>query len=156
MRALVFDNSFPRLAATKILSQITPRAFVSRIAPIQLVDLPDPTLPADDWLTIRTQWCGMCGSDYKQVFLNGSTDNPMTAVVTFPQVLGHEVVGIVESVGPGCNERKVGDRVVLNPWLSCVTRGLAPCEWCQKGELAQCLNFTEGHRLPCGFRVFRN
>ena len=44
--------------------------------------------------------CGVCGSDTKQVYLNGSYDNPMTAYISFPQVLGHEVVATVERVGP--------------------------------------------------------
>jgi threonine dehydrogenase-like Zn-dependent dehydrogenase len=69
-------------------------------------------------------------------------------MVSFPHVLGHEVVGRIEQVGPAVSTRKVGDRVVLNPWLSCVTRGLAPCAWCRVGELAQCLNFRHGALTP--------
>ena len=42
---------------------------------------------------LRTRLCGICGSDAKQVFLDGALDNPMTALISFPQVLGHEVVG---------------------------------------------------------------
>ncbi len=144
MKALVFDYSLPRLAATRILALLSPRAFVSRAAPIQLRDVPDPELLADDWVVIRTQLCGVCGSDSKQVFLNGALDNAMTALISFPQVLGHEVVGTVERVGPGVTRRRVGERVVLNPWLSCEPRGLPPCEWCSRGDLAQCLNFTRG------------
>jgi threonine dehydrogenase-like Zn-dependent dehydrogenase len=148
MRALVYTNSAPRLAATWLLSRLTPRAFVGPLAPIALREVPDPTLPADDWLVVRTRLCGICGSDAKQLFMNGALDNPMTAMISFPQVLGHEVVGIVESVGSGVKERRVGERVVLNPWLSCATRGLPPCEWCERGELAQCLNFTRGAIAP--------
>ncbi len=148
MRALVYDKQLPRLALTKLLSAITPRAFVGPLAPIQLRDIPEPTLPAPDWLVIRTSLCGLCGSDYKQVFMNGATDNPMTSMISFPQVLGHEVVGVVESVGPGVTQRHVGERVVLNPWLSCAPRGLPPCEWCVRGEFAQCLNFTHGSIAP--------
>ena len=37
---------------------------------------------------------------------------------------------------------------MLNPWLSCVTRGLPLCEWCQRGDLAQCLNFRRGAIEP--------
>jgi threonine dehydrogenase-like Zn-dependent dehydrogenase len=107
-------------------------------------EIAEPALPADDWLVIRTRLCGLCGSDYKQVFLNGSTDNPMTALISWPQVLGHEVVGTVERVGPGVRARRVGERVVLNPWLSCATRGLPPCDWCRRGELAQCESFHRG------------
>jgi threonine dehydrogenase-like Zn-dependent dehydrogenase len=80
--------------------------------------------------------------------MNRRLDNPMTALISFPQVLGHEVVGVVESVGPEVTQRRVGERVVLNPWLSCAPRGLPPCEWCQRGEYAQCRNFTRGAIAP--------
>ena len=103
MQALVFENRFPRLAATKILSVFTRRAFVGAASPLQLREIPDPALPADDWLVLRTRLCGVCGSDSKQVFLNGDFDNPMTALISFPQVLGHEVVGVVERFGTPLN-----------------------------------------------------
>ncbi len=144
MRALVFENSLPRLAATRILATASPRAFVGPLAPLQLREIPEPELPADDWVVLRTRLCGVCGSDTKQVFLNGSLDNPMTALISFPQVLGHEVVATIERVGPGVTRRRVGERVVLNPWLSCAPRGLALCRWCRSGDLAQCENFTRG------------
>ena len=114
MRALVFENSIARQAITRILSTITPKAFVGPLSPIQMRDIPAPAPLAPDWVTIRTQLCGVCGSDYKQVFLNGSIDNPMTAMVTFPQVLGHEVVGRIEATGPAVTTRKIGDRVVTS------------------------------------------
>jgi threonine dehydrogenase-like Zn-dependent dehydrogenase len=148
MQALVFENSMPRIVATKLLANVTPRAFVGPLAPLQLREIPEPALPADDWVVLRTRLCGVCGSDTKQVYLNGSFDNPMTAFISFPQVLGHEVVATVERVGPGVRRRRVGERVVLNPWLSCATRGLAPCEWCRRGDLAQCLNFRRGTIEP--------
>ncbi len=144
MRALVFENSLPRLAATRVLSLFGPGAFVGPLAPLQLREIPEPSLPAPDWLLLRTRLCGVCGSDAKQVFLGGALDNPMTALISFPQVLGHEVVGTIEAVGPAVRERCVGERVVLNPWLSCAPRGLDPCAWCRRGELAQCENFTRG------------
>jgi threonine dehydrogenase-like Zn-dependent dehydrogenase len=149
VRALVYENSLPRLVATKLLSALSPRACVAATAPIQLREIAEPKLPAPDWLVLRTRLCGLCGSDAKQVFLNGATDNPMTSLISFPQVLGHEVVGVVEALGPGVRTRRVGERVVLNPWLSCAPRGLPLCSWCERGELAQCLNFTRGV-LPAG------
>ena len=149
VRALVFENSLPRLAVTKVLSAFTPRAFVGPLAPMRLREVPAPRLPGSDWLVIATRLTGLCGSDAKQVFLNGGIDNPMTAVISFPQVLGHEVVGVVDAVGPAVRRRRVGDRVVLNPWLSCEPRGLPLCKWCAHGDLAQCLNFTRG-RIAAG------
>jgi len=148
MRALVIENSMPRLAATKLLSALTPRAFVGPTSPMKLREIPEPSLPAADWAVARTQLCGLCGSDYKQVFMNGSLDNPMTGFISWPQVLGHEVVATIDDVGPEVKERRVGERVVLNPWLSCIPRGLPPCEWCQRGDLAQCLNFLRGPIAP--------
>jgi len=148
MKALVTENSLPRLAATKILSSFTPRAYMGPTSPMQMREVPDPTLPAPDWAVARTQLCGLCGSDYKQVFMNGSLDNPMTGYISWPQVLGHEVVGVIDEIGAGVTQRKLGDRVVLNPWLSCAPRGLPLCEWCQRGDLAQCLNFGKGVAEP--------
>src|SRR2546428_4508858 len=148
MRALVTGRDLPRLAVTKLLSVVSPRAFVGPLAPIQLREIPAPALPAPDWAVARTLLCGLCGSDYKQVFMNGAFDNPMTAMISWPQVLGHEVVGVIDEVGPGVAQRRIGERVVLNPWLSCATRGLPLCDWCGEGDLAQCLNFAAGHAAP--------
>ncbi len=148
MQALVFDQSIPRLAFTKLMGMVSPRAYVARTAPISLREVEEAPLPGDDWVRIRTRLCGLCGSDYKQVFLNGATDNPMTSVISFPQVLGHEVVGVIQEVGPGVRERRVGERVVLNPWLSCAPRGLPPCRWCEQGDYAQCEGFTRGRLEP--------
>lgn len=148
MRALVIENSMARFAATKLLLAITPRAFAGPLSPLKLRRIPDPLLPAADWAVARTRLCGLCGSDYKQVFMNGAFDSPMTALISWPQVLGHEVVGVIDQVGPGVSARKVGERVVLNPWLSCAPRGLRPCEWCQRGDLAQCLGFRDGRIAP--------
>ena len=143
MQALVCENSLPRQAITKLLGSFTPRAFVGPLAPIQMREIPSPSFPGPDWVVIRPALCGLCGSDYKQVFLNGRMDNPMTALISFPQVLGHEVVGTIEAVGPGVTRRRVGERVVLNPWLSCAPRGIEPvCAACAAGELSICENFA--------------
>jgi len=81
-----------------------------------------------DWVVIRTHLTGICGSDCKQVFVDfEGYDSPMAACATFPRVMGHEVVGTIEEVGrdvPDVTGLRVGQRVVLNPWLSCAPRGL--------------------------------
>lgn len=153
MKALVFRYNLPRLAFARLFGTLTPRAYVSFGAPIQLEEIPEPTLPADDWAIVRTALCGICGSDVKQVFLDANFDNPLTALITFPQVLGHEAVGVIEHVGPGVRTRQVGERVVLNPWLSCVPRGIQPpCSACQRGLYSLCENFTAG-QLPPGMHA---
>jgi threonine dehydrogenase-like Zn-dependent dehydrogenase len=116
--------------------------------PMDLREIPDPTLPADDWVIIKTNLCGICGSDAKQVFMDGDGDSSMTAMISFPQVLGHEVIGEIVEVGSNAG-RRVGERVVLNPWLSCGPRGISPiCPSCEVGDFNLCHHFTEGHLAP--------
>src|SRR5438094_392618 len=153
MRALVCELSVPRQVVTSLLGRIDKRFFFGPFSPATLRELPEPELPAPDWVTIRTRLCGICGSDCKQMFLNGSMDNPMTAVISFPQVLGHEVVGTIERVGPGVRTRTAGERVVLNPWLSCAPRGIQPpCPACAEGQYSICRNFARGI-LPPGIHT---
>ncbi len=145
MKALVVHMDVAGMALSKLLGFFTPRAYLAPFSSLRFQEVPDPELPADDWLLIRTRYCGICGSDYKQVFLDGNIDNPMTALISFPQILGHEVVGTIEACGPAVKERKPGERVVLNPWLSCRPRGIDPlCPSCRRGDFSRCYNFTKG------------
>ena len=145
MKALVYDLKVPRIIASKLLGCFSPAAYMGRFAALQYREIPDARLPADDWVLIKTRYCGICGSDYKQVFAIGNWDNPMTALISFPQVLGHEVVGTIEKIGPAVKDRRPGERVVLNPWLSCQTRRVPePCPACAEGNFSRCRNFHKG------------
>jgi len=153
MRALVCDVSVPRQVVSRVLGRIDKRFFLGPFSPASLRELPEPALPAPDWVVVQTRLCGICGSDYKQIFLNGSMDNPMTAIISFPQVLGHEIVGTIAQVGPAVRTRRVGERVVVNPWLSCGPRGIdPPCPECARGQYSICRNFARGH-LPPGIHT---
>ena len=153
MKALVFRYSMPRLAFARVFGMITPRAYLSRGSPLKLEEIPDPPLHADDWVIVGTRLVGICGSDTKQVFLEGAFDNPLTGMISFPQVLGHEAVGVVEKIGPGVTKHSIGDRVVLNPWLSCTPRGITPvCDACARGEYYLCKHFMDGN-LPPGMHI---
>jgi threonine dehydrogenase-like Zn-dependent dehydrogenase len=140
----VFRHSLAREAASAVGGRVDRRAFVSRFAPVQLEDVPELPLPAADWVRVRTTFSGLCGSDVKQIRLNGSRANPLTALVSFPHVLGHEVVG---------RRIDTGERVVLNPWLSCVPRGINPlCSACAAGRYPWCRNFRSGD-LPVSIHL---
>jgi threonine dehydrogenase-like Zn-dependent dehydrogenase len=153
MKAIVFRYSLPRFAFAYLLGLLTPRAYLGAPGPLALEEIPEPELPADDWAVVRTHLCGICGSDLKEVFLEGSFDNPLTALISFPAVLGHEVAGTVVRLGPRVTRRRVGERVVLNPWLSCGPRGISPpCDACQHGHYFSCRHFTDGH-LPPGIHI---
>jgi threonine dehydrogenase-like Zn-dependent dehydrogenase len=144
VKALVFRHNLAREAASAIGGRVDRRAYVSRFAPVRIEDVDDLPLPAPDWVRVETTFSGLCGSDVKQILLNGSRDNPLTALVSFPHVLGHEVVG---------RRCDTGQRVVLNPWLSCLPRGIdPPCEACQAGRYPWCRNFRYGN-LPVSIHL---
>ncbi len=140
MKALVFDHHLGREAIAKIAGTVDKRGYVSRFAPAHLADIEEPTIPGPGWVTCDTIVSGLCGSDAKQILLNGSLDNPLTALLTFPHVLGHEAVA---------RRTDTGERVVLNPWLSCGPRGMEPpCPACREGRYPWCRNFTHGAVPP--------
>jgi threonine dehydrogenase-like Zn-dependent dehydrogenase len=118
--------------------------------PMILREVPDPELRGPDWAVLRTRLTGICGSDTKQVLMDfeDAGDSPMTAFISFPQVLGHEVVATVEEAGPESGVEP-GQRVVLNPWLSCEVRGIAPvCPACAAGDYSLCWHFHDGALAP--------
>jgi threonine dehydrogenase-like Zn-dependent dehydrogenase len=144
VKALVFRHSLAREAAATIGGRVDRRAFVSRLAPARIEDIDELPLPAADWVRVETTFSGLCGSDVKQILLNGARDNPLTALVSFPHVLGHEVVG---------RRTDTGERVVLNPWLSCGPRGVdPPCDACKEGRYPWCRNFRSGD-LPVSIHI---
>ena len=120
------------------------------LTPMALKDIDDPTPVGPDWALLRTRLTGICGSDSKQVLMDfeDGADASMTAFISFPQVLGHEVVADVVEAGPESGV-EVGQRVVLNPWLSCGPRGIdPPCPACQAGDLSLCWSFHDGRLAP--------
>ena len=136
MKGLVFRHNLAREAAGRIGGWVDPRTFVSRVAPTRLEEVGEPRPPAPDWVLCETSVSGLCGSDTKQIFMHGALDNPLTALLSFPHVLGHEVVA---------RRSDSGARVVLNPWLSCVPRGIdPPCPACAAGRYPWCRNFDRG------------
>jgi threonine dehydrogenase-like Zn-dependent dehydrogenase len=122
-------------------------------SPSRLVDQPEPDLPFPDWVLTRPRLVGICGSDSKQVLTDFGEarhpSNPMKEFFSLPHVLGHEVVADVVAVGPEAEGLAPGDRVVLNPWLSCAPRGVEPvCPACEQGDYSLCWSFAVGPIAP--------
>jgi threonine dehydrogenase-like Zn-dependent dehydrogenase len=121
--------------------------------PMKLVEMEEPGFLLPDWVVTKPRLTGICGSDAKQVFMDWgevqSPDNPMKAFFSLPQVLGHEVVADVVALGPEAEGLEIGDRVVLNPWLSCAPRGVTPiCPACERGDFSLCWSFGVGPIAP--------
>jgi (R,R)-butanediol dehydrogenase / meso-butanediol dehydrogenase / diacetyl reductase len=89
---------------------------------------PDAPPPGPGEIRIRVAWCGLCGSDLHEYrsgpFQIPLRPHPVTGR-SAPIVLGHEVSGRVDALGPGTPGPAVGALVSLN--------GLVPC-----GRCAQC------------------
>jgi threonine dehydrogenase-like Zn-dependent dehydrogenase len=120
--------------------------------PMALQDVPEPQLLGPDWVVLESRMTGICGSDTKQVFMDmggDASDFSMTAFISFPQVLGHEVVANVVEIGPGVRDLDLGQRVALQCWLSCGPRGISPvCPACATGDYSLCWSFTDGRLAP--------
>jgi alcohol dehydrogenase len=89
---------------------------------IEELDL-DPPGPGE--ILVRIKAAGLCHSDLSVI--NGDRPRPM------PMALGHEAAGIVEELGAGVNDLKVGDHVVLVFVPSC-----GHCGPCAEGRPALC------------------
>jgi len=149
MKALQFQMSVPKIALTRAAGFFSPSAYTSSLAPLSLDEIPDARVRGERWVVVHPVLTGICGSDQKQVLLKGHFDNPIASIISFPHVLGHESTGVVGEVGPGVTRVRKGDRVVINPWLSCEPRGISPlCPACIDGNLSLCENFDKGELSP--------
>lgn len=149
MKALVFGVPPEPFDVPEGASQLAKNLAQS---PVGLRDVPDPGFLHDDWVITRPRLTGVCGSDSKQILLDfgeDDVDNAMAAFCSFPQVMGHEVVADVVALGPKATGLDVGQRVVLNPWLSCRPRGIEPpCPACESGDYSLCWSFCDGDIKP--------
>lgn len=105
--------------------------------PMQLEEV-ELGAPRAGELLVRIEAAGVCHSDVSVV--DGSRVRPL------PMALGHEAAGVVEEIGPGVRDVKVGDHVVLTFVPSCGT-----CDHCSSGRPALCTPAAEangtGHLL---------
>ena len=150
MRALVYDVKIDDVVHLLQHTREDKAAYLGEHSLIRLEEVAEPVVPFPDWVLIETRLCGICGSDTKQIFMDfEQVDSPLAPFATFPQTLGHEVVGAIREVGAKVRELSVGQRVVLNPWLSCAPRGIEPlCAACQEGQYSLCASFLRGRLAP--------
>ncbi|CAK8696742.1 unnamed protein product [Clavelina lepadiformis] len=101
---------------------------VEPLKPLLITEISIPK-PPQNGAVIKTCFSGICHSDLNQwrnyidqgEFKKHFTDNPNYVL---PIVPGHEISGVVYSLGEASAENiKVGDRVVVYPWIGCGTCG---------------------------------
>ena len=107
---------------------------------IQLGEVPNPQINQDQVL-IKVKACSLNHFDLL-VLREADPDN-----FTFPFWGGADIAGIVAEIGESVDQFKLGDRVVVNPGLSC-----GQCEHCLNGEESQCNSYgIIGDTIPGGF-----
>jgi L-iditol 2-dehydrogenase len=147
MQALVFDPTLPRYAITTVLRSIRRSTLWGRLGTLHLRDIPEPPLWGDDWVRVETGLGGICGSDLHTIHLDASP--ALSALSSFPFVLGHENVGRIAEVGAAVRDLHLGQRVTVEPALPCAARGVAaPCVHCAAGNYNLCVRVAEGHISP--------
>jgi len=154
MRAIVNNIAPVRYIPIKLLSRFWRGVFWSRLVKLRYrTDWPEPQLPSPQWVKIRPILGGICGSDMAMVTLGNPPDSFAKAFLSTPMVMGHESIGRITEVGAEATGLQVGDRVNVEPILSCEPRGIEPvCPMCREGLLASCHCLTEG-ALPPGMSI---
>jgi L-iditol 2-dehydrogenase len=122
--------------------------------------VPRPVISAHEVL-VRISAVGLCGTD-AHIFAghanyNTNDQGQPIPLVLQPQILGHEISGIIEEVGTSVTDLKAGDRVVIDQGLNCNSRRREVlCEYCRSGDSHQC-EFYREHGitgLPGGLAEF--
>lgn len=110
---------------------------------LRVIDVPKPTLDEHNNVLVRMTAAGICGSD---VGIYHGTN----AAATYPRIIGHEMVGVVEEVGPTAKKVKVGDRVIIDQVVPC-----GHCYACRKGRPNVCGNLqVRGVHIDGGYREY--
>jgi len=139
MRGVTFDVSVPHFLLAKTAGRVTDSALFGLLSGVKIRDLPEPELPGPDWVEIEVISGGICGSDISN--LTYSASPAMEPFGSFPAVLGHEILGRVTSVGDQVSNVSPGQRVTMDPMISCTTRGYPPgngCASCSQGLHCTC------------------
>jgi len=98
-------------------------------SPLQLADLPVPA-PAGGEILIKVTVCGVCHTELDEI--EGRTPPPR-----LPVVLGHQIVGRVEKLGPGAGKFRTNDRVGV-AWIH---SACGKCGFCRTGQENLCDGF---------------
>jgi L-iditol 2-dehydrogenase len=127
---------------------------------LEVRDVPRPQISPYDIL-VRVAAVGICGTD-THIFAghaNYNTDErgqPIPFDVQ-PQILGHEINGYVVEKGSEVRDLEIGDHVVIDQGLNCVSQRRQPvCEYCRTGDSHQCEFYGEHGitGLPGGLAEF--
>ncbi|MEJ2725122.1 MAG: zinc-dependent alcohol dehydrogenase family protein [Deltaproteobacteria bacterium] len=111
--------------------------------PLELADLPKPD-PKDGEILVKVSACGLCHTDLDEI-------EGRTPPEKFPMILGHQIVGKVETGGEKTGRFMPGDRVGI-AWIH---SACGRCKFCLKGEENLCEDFAAtGRDAPGGYAQY--
>ena len=105
---------------------------------IRIEEQPVPEIGPGEML-VRIAASGICGSDVMEWY----------RVKKAPLVLGHEIAGTIEKVGPGVSRYRVSERVFASHHVPCNT-----CRYCLAGQHTVCQTLHTTNFDPGGFAEF--
>lgn len=103
-------------------------AYMTDLNKMEIRDIEVPA-PGEQEVLVELEYVGICGSDV-HYFHDGRCGS---YVVEGEFMLGHECAGVVVQVGSGVEKLKVGDKVALEPGITC-----GQCEFCKTGRYNLC------------------
>ena len=111
---------------------------------LQYEDAPDPEIGADDAL-VRVEACAL---NHLDLFVRAGA----IPGLEMPHIPGSDMAGRIEDIGANVDELQTGDRVAVNPSLSC-----GDCEYCRMGEDSLCASFAIiGEHIDGGYAELVN
>ncbi len=105
---------------------------------VRVEEIPVPQI-GDGELLVKVMASGICGSDVMEWY----------RIKKAPLVLGHEITGIVQDVGKGVKDYKIGDRVFVSHHVPCNT-----CHYCLNGHHTACETLHKTNYDPGGFSEY--
>ena len=116
---------------------------IVRPGELKLIEMEKPAITKKDDVLIRMTAAGICGSDMG--IYHGTN-----AAATYPRVIGHEMVGVVEETGENVTRLKAGDRVIVDQVVNC-----GHCYACRIGRGNVCGNLkVRGVHIDGGYREY--
>jgi L-iditol 2-dehydrogenase len=156
MRAVTFNVTVPGFLLGKGLGGLTESAVFGGLSGLRYGEVAEPGLPGRDWVRLEVLQAGICGTDLGTLTFQASP--AMEPFGSFPAVLGHEILARVVEKGPDVRRVDVGQRVAVDPLISCAMRGFgaAPCPSCSAGLQGTCERAgEEGEVFIAGKRLRR-
>jgi threonine dehydrogenase-like Zn-dependent dehydrogenase len=128
VRAVTFDVTIPRYLLARSAGRVSGSVIHGRMSAVRLRDVDPPPLPGPEWVRLEVLRSGICGTDLNTIEFSASPS--LEPFGSFPAVLGHEILAKVIEVGPAVRRVETGQRVAVDPLISCQVRGQPREGWC--------------------------